>query len=339
MAPAAGEPPAKSARTDEGGDEEADPSLTFTGSVELSRWIQTTNKPLSTTLSVLRNINLDRALCSPSVEAMNDLLSDICADGRLYKLGCCYEDALDRRMSQYKDHVDVSLEWSDGLFLTDQAVCVCHGIKTRERAELLETAGIKHLKHKMKVGVNILDKGVLPNSVITDRRTQAVYVVPVVDGKFTNQDHFFQERAKAVKAARAEEIKGARRQPPPGNFSATARLILDSLFEEGGVWPEDPDNVAAPLMWKDAGKDLQAFAAKRVRKELWESSGYEVDLWTAAEETRLYIKSKRTTRARASARPGPAPATLGLQYCLDPKSEESLNQLARFRAQKQPGEQ
>ena len=105
---------------------------------------------------------------------------------------------------------------------------------------------------------------------------------------------------------------------------------MDSLFEEGEVWPEDPDNVAVPLTWKDAGKDLQAFAAKRVRKELWESSGYDVDLWTAAEETRLYIKSKRT-------RPGPALATLGLQYCLDPKSAESLNQLARFRAQKQGG--
>ena len=127
-----------------------------------------------------------------------------------------------------------------------------------------------------------------------------------------------------------EKTRRARRQPPPGNYSATTRLILDSLFEEGEVWPEDPDNVAVPLTWKDAGKDLQAFAAKRVRKELWESSGYDVDLWTAAEETRLYIKSKRT-------RPGPALATLGLQYCLDPKSVESLNQLARFRAQKQGG--
>jgi hypothetical protein len=102
-------------------------------------------------LSTMRRINIHHALHSPSKEQLTTLLSTLCSDGRLWKLGSCFEDLLDSRpfcVTHYNP------TWFD----TKDAMCVAYSITTKELAAALETAGIQHLKHTLHVGVNVKDQ-------------------------------------------------------------------------------------------------------------------------------------------------------------------------------------
>ena len=99
-------------------------------------------------LSTMRRINIHHALHSPSKEQLTTLLSTLCSDGRLWKLGSCFEDQLDSRPFST---IHYNSTWSD----TKDAMCVAYGISTKELAAALETAGIRHLKFTLRVGVNV----------------------------------------------------------------------------------------------------------------------------------------------------------------------------------------
>jgi hypothetical protein len=124
-------------------------------------------------LSTMRRINIDNALYSPSEEDLTTLLSILCSDGRLWKLGSCFEDRLDNRPFSTQHY---NTTWFD----TKGAMCVAYGITTKDRAKALESAGIQHLKHTLHIGVNVKDTDDVPHDAICDARPQALYIVPAV---------------------------------------------------------------------------------------------------------------------------------------------------------------
>ena len=89
-------------------------------------------------LSNLRYINIDNALHSPSEEDHTTLLSTLCSDGRLWKIGSCFVDQLDLRPFSTKQYNSMYFDQRD-------AMCVAYGITTKDRAKALESAGIQHL--------------------------------------------------------------------------------------------------------------------------------------------------------------------------------------------------
>ena len=115
-------------------------------------------------------IDMSRAVYIPLEEELTRLLSLVCDDGRLWKLGSCYEDLLDSRPF---DTVHYDQTWFER-----SPVCVAHGIDSKPLAALLETAGIQHLK-RMGVGVNVKNSDDVPHNGISAARPQALYVVPV----------------------------------------------------------------------------------------------------------------------------------------------------------------
>jgi hypothetical protein len=117
-------------------------------------------------LSTMRHININHALHSPSKEQLTTLLSILCSDGRLWKFGSCFVDQLDTRPFS-KVHYNPT--WFD----TKDAMCVAHGITTKELAAVLETAGIQHLKYTLHVGVNVKDHDDVPHDHISAARPQA----------------------------------------------------------------------------------------------------------------------------------------------------------------------
>ena len=120
-------------------------------------------------LSTMRHININHALHSPSKEQLTTLLSILCSDGRLWKFGSCFVDQLDTRPFS-KVHYNPT--WFD----TKDAMCVAHGITTKELAAVLETAGIQHLKYTLHVGVNVKDQDDVPHDHISAARPQALYI-------------------------------------------------------------------------------------------------------------------------------------------------------------------
>ena len=77
-------------------------------------------------------------------------------------------------------------------------MCVAFGITDRARAATLETAGIKHLKHTLHVGVNDKDSDDVPHDRISATRPQALYIVPVLP-RFTTQQQFWDEHKSYYK--------------------------------------------------------------------------------------------------------------------------------------------
>ena len=115
-------------------------------------------------------IDMRHAIYMPTEEELTRLLSVVCGDGGLWKLGSCYEDQLGSRPF---DAVHYNNEWFERT-----PVCVARGIDSKALAALLETAGIRHLK-RMDVGVNVKNSDDVPHDGISAARTQALYVVPV----------------------------------------------------------------------------------------------------------------------------------------------------------------
>ena len=77
-------------------------------------------------------------------------------------------------------------------------MCVAYAITTKELAAALETAGIRHLKHTLLVGVNVKDQDDVPHDVISAARPQARYLVPVVR-TITTQAQFKAEHLSEYK--------------------------------------------------------------------------------------------------------------------------------------------
>ena len=115
-------------------------------------------------------IDMRNAMYMPTEEELTRLLSVVCGDGGLWKLGSCYEDQLDSRPF---DAVHYDKTW-----FVRSPVCVAQGIDSKALAASLETAGIRHLK-RMGVGVNVKNSDDVPHDGISAARTQALYVVPV----------------------------------------------------------------------------------------------------------------------------------------------------------------
>jgi hypothetical protein len=113
---------------------------------------------------------MSRALQRPTEEELTRLLSLLCAEGGLWKLGSCYEDKIDSRPF---DAVHYDKMWFEPF-----PVCVAYDIESKSLAASLETAGICHLK-RMEVGVNVKNSDDVPHDGISAARPQALYVVPV----------------------------------------------------------------------------------------------------------------------------------------------------------------
>ena len=75
-------------------------------------------------LSAMRRINIHHGLHSPSKEQLTTLLSTLCSDGRLWKLGSCFEDLLDTRPFSTSHY---NPTWFD----TKDAMCVAYGVILR----------------------------------------------------------------------------------------------------------------------------------------------------------------------------------------------------------------
>ena len=115
-------------------------------------------------------IDMRHAIYMPTEEELTRLLSVVCGNGELWKLGSCYEDQLGSRPF---DAVHYDKTW-----FVRSPLCVAHGIDSKPLAASLETAGICHLK-RMEVGVNVKNSDDVSHNGISAARPQALYVVPV----------------------------------------------------------------------------------------------------------------------------------------------------------------
>ena len=138
-------------------------------------------------------INTEHALDSPAPEALCQLLSGLCPTG-LWKLGSCYQDQLDVRPFSAQ-------HYSPTYFNTAGAMCVAYDITDKAVAAALETAGIRHLKFTLSVGVNVKSSDDVPHDGYSITRPGALYIVPV-QPRFTTQEQFRDEHMSYYKQKR-----------------------------------------------------------------------------------------------------------------------------------------
>jgi len=141
--------------------------------------------------STHRRINMGHALPVPSEGELTKLLTKLCSDGPLWKLGSCFEDMLDVRPFN-------TSHYNPNWFVSNDAICVAYGITTKALAKALETTGIRHLKHTLLVGVNVKDHDDVPHDGISSARPQALYIVPGVR-TITTQTQFKAEHLSEYK--------------------------------------------------------------------------------------------------------------------------------------------
>ena len=130
-----------------------------------------TSKPEGCVAHSMPAIDMTNALPSLTVEELTALLSRLCKNGVLYKMGSCFQDRLHKRPFD-SNHYDAK-------YFTKDAMCVAFGITSKTLAATLETAGIQCLKG-LGVGVNVKCQDDVPHNSISDARPQALYLVPVV---------------------------------------------------------------------------------------------------------------------------------------------------------------
>ena len=153
-------------------------------------------------LNDLRLINIHHALHSPSEEILTTLLSILCSDGWLWKLGSCFEDQLDARPFS-------TTHYNPTWFDTKGAMCVAYGIATKDRAKALESAGIQHLKHTLHIGVNVKDTDDVPHDAICAARPQALYIVPALS-TITTQAQFRAEPGPSISRSTSSRSSACR---------------------------------------------------------------------------------------------------------------------------------
>ena len=131
---------------------------------------------------------------------------------------------------------------------------MAYGITTRELAKALETAGIRHLKHTLHVGVNVKDKDDVPHDGISVARPQALYLVPVVrtittQALFKGQ-HLSEHKLKNLGVSTLMEQRRAAGLPA---HVAHTPSTEDGRKHDGGKQPKkhvcmDDDNFVERLM-------------------------------------------------------------------------------------------
>ena len=136
-------------------------------------------------------VDMSQALVAPTKAELTAFLTGVCTDGRLWKLGSCFEDLLDSRPT-CKQH------YNPIYFSTNGAMCVAKGITTKEKAATLETAGIQHLKFALRVGVNVKSIDDVPHAGYSPSRPGALYIVPVLP-RFATQHEFWDEHMSYYK--------------------------------------------------------------------------------------------------------------------------------------------
>ena len=161
-------------------------------------------------------IDMRHAMYMPTEEELTRLLSVVCGDGGLWKLGSCYEDQLGSRPF---DAVHYDETW-----FVRSPVCVAQGIDSKALAALLETAGIRHLK-RMGVGVNVKNSDDVPHDGISAARRQALYVVPVKPTittvrQFRDEHKSYYKQTHGGAGLKAQRV--AMGLPPPPQAAGTA---------------------------------------------------------------------------------------------------------------------
>jgi hypothetical protein len=134
---------------------------------------------------------MSQALVAPTKAELTAFLTGVCTDGRLWKLGSCFEDQLDTRVLQ-------SAHYSPTFFNRPGAMCVAKGMTAKEQAATLETAGIQHLKFALRVGVNVKSIDDVPHAGYSPSRPGALYIVPVLP-RFATQHEFWDEHKSYYK--------------------------------------------------------------------------------------------------------------------------------------------
>ena len=136
-------------------------------------------------------VDMSQALVAPTKAELTAFLTGVCTDGRLWKLGSCFEDLLDTRVHN-------TAHYSPTFFNRPGAMCVAKGMTAKEQAATLETAGIQHLKFALRVGVNVKSFDDVPHDGYSPARPGALYIVPV-QPRFTTQQQFWDERKSYYK--------------------------------------------------------------------------------------------------------------------------------------------
>ena len=181
-------------------------------------------------------IDMRHAMYMPTEEELTRLLSVVCGDGGLWKLGSCYEDQLGSRPF---DAVHYDETW-----FVRSPVCVAHGIDSKSLAALLETAGIQHLK-RMGVGVNVKNSDDVPHDGISAARRQALYVVPVKPTittvrQFRDEHKSYYKQTHGGAGLKAQRV--AQGLPPCKPQDPTTRKERDpaktSRLHDGGEQPK-----------------------------------------------------------------------------------------------------
>ena len=135
--------------------------------------------------SAMPRVDMSQALVAPTKAELTAFLTGVCTDGRLWKLGSCFEDLLDTRVHN-------AAHYSPTFFNRPGAMCVAKGMTAKEQAATLETAGIQHLKFALRVGVNVKSIDDVPHAGYSPSRPGALYIVPVLP-RFATQHEFWDE--------------------------------------------------------------------------------------------------------------------------------------------------
>ena len=183
--------------------------------------------PGAMSLSTMRRINTDHALHSPTPEALCERLSELCTPG-VWKLGSCFEDLLDVRPFN-------SAHYNSTYFNTAGAICVAYGITGKTLAAALETAGIKHLKFTLGVGVNVKNADDVPHDGYSSARPAALYIVPG-QPRFTTPQQFWDEHKSYYKLTHGGA--GIMEQRRAAGLPAHTSSREDGRKHDGGIQPK-----------------------------------------------------------------------------------------------------
>ena len=197
-------------------------------------------------------VNMDHALCSPSVAQLIALLGSLCSTG-LWKLGSCFERLLDLR-THHAGH------YNPLYFNRDGAICVAYGIASKVVAATLESTGIQYLKYTLGVGVNSKDSDDVPHGGYSAFNLAALYLVPVVL-RITTQAQFFQEHVSYYMQRKHD--------PSTKEAMKEERKLLKEREEEDKLYGDKPKFVTSA--YKDKLAEDQKYVQEMEARELSQS--------------------------------------------------------------------
>ena len=120
-------------------------------------------------------------------------------------------------------------------------MCVAYGVTDKAFAAALETAGIRHLKFTLSVGVNVKSSDDIPHDGYSITRPGALYIVPV-QPRFTTQEQFRDEHMSYYKQTHGGAGLMAQREaaglPPYAPESAPRTYCRAPGAHDGGKQPK-----------------------------------------------------------------------------------------------------